>query len=215
MSSGQPRLHLKPLIASLVIAAFAIREMALLLIIVRGLPPGRRLRIFLFHPQVTRKSFWLAISLGFALTMLGELLNGLILRPIVRSWLSPRVDHTEVLFRLSAGEWVVDTIPARRQRGPWSWEPGSLVRTNLQVWFIPTAWDSEPWSIRMSDADDAALVPAPSLLWGFVRDLPEWLVCTPGSGPSAVFVMRDPKLVENWLRPDTDMPQRASAPDAA
>jgi hypothetical protein len=215
MAARYPRLHLKPLITTIAVAVFSILELRILLVVLNHVPPGRRLGLFLFHPKATRRSFWLAISLGFALTMLGELLNWLILRPIVRSWLAPRVDHSEAVFRLSASESVVDAVPARRRRGPWSWEPGSLVRTNLRLWFFPTAWDSEPWSIRMSEAGQSSLVPAPSVFWGLIQDLPERLLCTSASGSSAVFALREPELVEDWLRPDADKPERSSAPDAA
>ncbi len=211
MTARQPRLHLKPLIATVVVAAFSIRELVFLLVVMRDIPPGRRLPVFLFHPQVTRKSFWLAISLGFVLTILGELLNGLVLRPIARNWLSPRVDHSEAQFRLSASESIVDAIPARRRRGPWSWEPGSLVRTNIHVWFFPTAWESEPSSMRVSDLDRFALTPAPALLGGLIRDLPDRLVWTSPIGEGAVFAVSNPQSLQHWL----PVANEDAAPDAA
>lgn len=215
MTLRQPRLHLKPLIATIVVTTFAIRELVVLQVVLTQVRPGRRLLVFLLHPQTTRKSFFLAIALGFVLTMLGRMLDRLILGPIVRNWLSPRVDHSEAHFQLSASESVEDAMPARRRRGRWSWEPGSLVRTNLHLWFFPTAWDSEPSRMSTSDTGRWALLPAPSLLWGLIQDLPERLAWTSTQGQTEIFAVREPELVEKWLRPDAARPGSSSATDAA
>ena len=215
MTVRQPRLHLKPLITSVVVSTFAIRQLFVLQAVLTKVRPGRRLHVFLWNPQATRTSFWIAIALGFALTTLGELLTWLVLRPIVRNWLSPRVDHSEAHFQLSARESVVDAMPARRRRGRWWWEPGSLVRTNLHLWFFPTAWDSEPTCLDLGDTGQYALTPAPGILWGLIQDLPERLTWITGQGHTEVFAVREPKLVEKWLRSDAARSGSKSATDAA
>ncbi len=156
--------------------------------------------VFLLARWATPRSFLLAMVAGGAFTVLAVLFVRLIVRPLLKFWLSPSSDSSWGLFHLTASETIVATVPARCLSG-WMWKPGSLALTNRRLWFFPANGNDEPWFVRFDDID--RIVPERPALSGLgpFRNWPEHLHVTSLSGPDAVFATVEPSVVLGWLNP--------------
>lgn len=184
---------------------FVVRQMLVLGVVLRFIPPNRRLAVFLFGRGATRASLVYAVFLATAATLLADLIARLVVQPLVRAWLSPTADDSAGLFRLSASERVLGATPARRRLG-WRWPAGTLVRTSQRVMFVPVAWDAEPWSVRPEELAGACLDPAAVSSWGLFRAFPERLAVTTLAGETLVFAVPDPDETLSWFRPHQAAP---------
>ncbi len=142
-------------------------------------------------------SLVLATLMALGFTLLAFLAVKLIVEPILRSWLRPTVDASAVLFHLAPGEVSLATMPARR-RSRWSWQPGALVLTDRRIWFLPTAWNLEPWSASRSEVVGCeAELPAVATVVP-IRNWPEHLRLRMRDGSQSTFAVAYP----NSLVPD-------------
>ncbi len=211
----KPRVRLGALAGRLAIAVFLVREFYVLSFVSRMVPARHRIWVFLFHPRTTPSSVRYAFLIAFVAAILGELLSLIVLRPILRAWLSPRIDESVGLFRMTASEWVVEQTPARRRMRARVWERGTLVRTNQRIWFFPEAWDAEPWSFRPDQIEAANREPAPRLVFGLIEGVPDRLrVVTPDIG-EVTFAVKDPGSVLIWFHSELVSQARGQAPDDA
>jgi hypothetical protein len=126
---------------------------------------------------------------------------------------------------MAASEQTLASSPARRAEGR-RWVPGTLVRSNLRLWFFPRAHDAEIWSRPLDALHDIHLKPAPRIAWGYVQDWPERLalrvVCADGNRPRAtehpddgddlLFAVPDPAAVLGWFEHPVDPPSSAAPP---
>jgi hypothetical protein len=160
--------------------------------------PGHRMILFLVAPWATPQSFAVALLAAGILSLLAILVVRLVVRPLWNLWLNPTVDPDLGLFHTSATEVIVASLPARRRLGA-RWQPGSLALTGRRVWFFPTAWDGEPWSLELEEADrikrERSFVPG--LLP--VRNWPVPFHLIGRSGQDATFAVADVDAVAAWL----------------
>ena len=163
---------------------------------------GIRLLVFLFHKWATPRSLIYALVFAALATILLDLWVRLVLAPLVRSWHAPRTDGSAGLFHLSPNERVVGSSPTRRKSG-WIWQAGTLVGTNLRVWFFPRAHDAEIWSHPVASTGVARLEPAPRVAWGYIAGWPDRIAMMDGDGVSEVFAVADPEAVLSWFPPAT------------
>jgi hypothetical protein len=189
------------------LAFFVVRELVVWRWVLRlRLRPGRRLILFLFHKRATPRSLFYALLFAGAVTVVLDLLVGLVLRPLVRHWHAPWTDGSAALFHLSASERVIDSFPARRKSGL-SWPAGTLVCTNHRLWFIPRAHDAEIWSRPLDTLREVRLVPPPRIAWGLIADWPQRLALQDGDGVPEVFAVPDPEAVLPWFPATQDQAQ--------
>jgi hypothetical protein len=159
---------------------------------------GHRMMIFLLAPWATRRSVMTAILAGGFLTLVALVLVRLIVRPLVRRWLSPLVDPASGLFHLAAGERVVANLSARRQAG-WIWQPGSLTLTDRRLWFFPAAWEIEPWSVRVDELDQVKQERSVLAQFGPIRNWPQAIELWGRSGQEALIATSDPDPLLDWF----------------
>jgi hypothetical protein len=160
--------------------------------------PANRVLVFLLARWATPRSFLLAMVAGGIFTLLVVLIVRLIVRPLVKFWLSPTADSSWGLFHLTASETIVASVPARRLSG-WWWKPGSLAMTNRRLWFFPANGHDEPWFLRI---DELARIEAEQPVFsslGPIRNWPEHLHVTSLSGREAVFATVEPAAVLGWF----------------
>jgi hypothetical protein len=162
--------------------------------------PGHRMIIFLLAPWATPQSFAVALLAAGILTLLAIVVVRLIVRPLWNFWLNPPVDPAWGLFHLSADEAIVSSVPGRRRLG-WSWQPGLLALTNRRLWFFPSAWDGEPWSLNLDEADRIEREGSIVAELAPVRNWPVPFHLLGRSGQDAVFAVADPGAIFVWLRP--------------
>jgi hypothetical protein len=174
--------------------------------------PGLRVLVFLFRKWATPRSLLFALLFAALATLVLELLVRMVLRPLVRHWHTPWTDESDGLFHLSAQERVVTSTPARRagrRRGHWL--AGTLVCTNLRVWFFPRAHDAEIWSCPLDRLDAVHLEPAPRVAWGLIQGWPQRLALRAvdaapggegeGGGHLERFAVLEPEAVLTWFHP--------------
>ena len=159
---------------------------------------GHRVFVFLFAPWATRRSVLTAIIAGGLLTLVAFVFIRLIVRPLLKRWLSPTVDPAGGLFHLAAGERVVANLAARRRAG-WSWQPGSLTLTDRRLWFFPADWDVEPWSLGVEDVDQIKRDRAVLAEMAPIRNWPRAIELWGRSGRKALFAMYDPGPLMEWF----------------
>jgi hypothetical protein len=159
-------------------------------------------RNFVMHlviPSGLWSLFGAAIIAG-GLTLLAFLTVKLVVGPLLRSWLTPTIDSTAMLFHLAPGEVSLVSIPARRLWG-WTWQPGALVVTDRRIWFLPSAWNLEPWSASKSEIVGCeAQLPALAGLLP-IRNWPELLRLGTRDGCHSTFAMADPALLLAHFEP--------------
>ncbi len=119
-------------------------------------PRVRPLAFFYLIPGSLVRSFLIAA----AVTAVAAVTVRLVVRPLLERWLSPRSDADMGQFHLAANERVVASSPARRSVGR-RWPAGTLIRTNLRLWFLPHAHDGEIWSCPLDRLADVRAEPAP------------------------------------------------------
>ncbi|RUL82956.1 hypothetical protein [Tautonia sociabilis] len=170
-----------------------------------GFPPRVRLAfLVVYSPRVLVSAALLAGLITQAL----DVLVRLAVDPMLRRWLQPATDRDDddgrgFGFHLDATERVADARPARMRVGRGS-RPGTLVLTDRRLWFFPSAWDGEPWSVPRDGIRSASLDPPPPALARVVRGLPPQVVVSGGAGPEsrATFALADPSAVLRWFLPE-------------
>jgi hypothetical protein len=168
----------------------------------RLLPRGMGHRNFLIHMVIPSalSSLFLATLVAAGLTFLAFLVVKLVLGPLLSSWLTPTVDPTAVLFHLAPGEVSLASMPARRRWG-WSWQPGALIVTDRRIWFLPMAWNLEPWSASRSEITGCeAELPALATLVP-IRNWPELLRLGMRDGCQNTFAVANPGSLLAWIQP--------------
>jgi hypothetical protein len=188
---------------------------------IRQLPirvPRHRLIVFLLAPRATRFSAFNAMLLAGCVTLLAALAVQLILRPLLNLWLKPSVEPSRWLFHLSAGETVVASVPGRL-RADGRWQSGEIVLTNRRIWFLPAAWDVEPWTLERKQLARIETEPPPLARLAAIQNWPELLRVAASTGEHARFAVADPEVVLAWFTPnlrrdDVASPQRI-APQGA
>jgi hypothetical protein len=162
-------------------------------------------------------TFPLVLAVAYAaaslLTVVAGLMVVAVVRPLVARWHAPRGDETLGQFHLAASEWVVESTPARRSRGRW-WPPGTLIRTNQRLWFVPQAPADEPWSCPLDELADVRLAPAPRVAGGLIRNWPERLAVRSARVVEAeLFAVPGPADVLAWFtRPSPKAPAPSATP---
>ncbi len=168
----------------------------------RRLPRGMGQRNFLMHMVIPSalSSVFVATLVAAGLTFLAFLVIKLVLSPLLSSWLTPTVDPTAVLFHLAPGEMSLANMAARRRSG-WSWQPGAIVVTDRRIWFLPMAWNLEPWSASRSEIVGCeAEQPALAMLVP-IRNWPDQLRLEMRDGSQSTFAVADPESASAWFKP--------------
>jgi hypothetical protein len=179
---------------------FAVRQCLILGVVLRLVPPGRRLGAFLFGRLGTGRSVAVALIGAGVVVLAAEVLARLVLGPLVRWWVSPRVDGSTASFHLEPTERVLATTPARHKPSAGGrWAAGTLVRTDRRAWFFPDAWDGLPWSVRLGEPVAARRVAPPSRYCGLVGVPDRLAVRAVGEGEE-LFAVADPEAVLAWFR---------------
>lgn len=160
--------------------------------------PFYRLLIFLLHPEFTLRSLLIALLISSLITIMGVVVVRFIIAPLLGRWLRPTTDPSLGAFHLGAGEHVLATAPARRRVGR-SWQPGSLVLTDLRLWFFPESWLSEPWSMVRKAGLKVFAEPAPIPRWLPIRDWPDRIVAEASTDHQEVLAVSDPAAVMAWF----------------
>jgi hypothetical protein len=202
----------------LALAFFLLREVFVWLLFIRRVKKrlGGRLWWFLVHNSATPRSILYALLFALVATTLLHLLVRLVLEPLVRAWHTPWSDGSAGLFHVAANERVIATSPGRRAMGR-RWMPGTLVRTNLRLWFFPRAHDAEIWSEPLDSLHAIQLEPGPRIAWGYIRGWPERLSLQvaaegQGGGGHEAFATPDPSAVLAWFNRTDASPQAAAPP---
>jgi hypothetical protein len=164
--------------------------------------PGHRVIVFLLAPWATPQSFAVALLAGGILTLLAIVIVRLIVRPLLNFWLNPPVDPAWGLFHLSANETILSSMPARRRSG-WRCQPGLLAVTNRRLWFFPSAWDGEPWSLGLDEGGHIERERSVVADLAPIRNWPVSFHLWGRSGQDAVFAVADPDAMLAWFGPLT------------
>jgi hypothetical protein len=217
MTNRRLRLDTGAVFLRLALCFFVVREVVVWLVWMRRVRArfGFRFIFFLFKKWATPHSVVYALLFAAVATTVLYLFIRLVLEPLVRSWHTPWTDGSAGLFHVAANEQVLGTSPARRASGR-SWTPGTLVWTNLRLWFFPRAHDADIWSRPLNALHEIHLEPAPRIAWGFILGWPERLVLrAAGDGgdddDKEVFAIADPEGVLAWFD-RSDSPPLAAAP---
>lgn len=161
------------------------------------LRPGLRIAVFLV---VTRRAAVVALIMAGTITVAAMLLVRLVVAPLLDLWLRPAHDPSSWLFHLSAGEAPEASVSARWRSGG-GWRPGALVLTDRRIWFLPSAWGPEPWSMPRRDCERVEAEPSRLARFLPVRHWPDRVRFTDRSGESASFAVSDPGAVLGWFAP--------------
>jgi hypothetical protein len=171
-----------------------------------------RLLVFLFRHWATPRSLITAPLIAAVATGVLYLLVRLVLDPLVRSWHTPWTDGSAGLFHVAANERVLASSPGRHAVGR-SWMPGTLVRTNLRLWFFPRAHDADIWSRPLGALTEIHLEPAPRRVWGYLQGWPARVVLRAADGAQPErFAVADPEGVLAWFEPPATAAERAELP---
>src|SRR5262249_11136062 len=131
---------------------------------------GRIARRLAFMPRgrvpvlrlAMRTTLWAAsgaLLLAGVCTLAAVVFTRLILAPLLNCWLRPAFDPSSWMFHLAARESPTARMPARWNSGGIS-RPGALVLTPRRIWFMPSAWDVEPWSLGRQDLERVETTPS-------------------------------------------------------
>lgn len=170
--------------------------------VVRLLALWPRRRVLLLRLAM-RSTWWAAFgSVLFAavIVLVAKLFTRWILAPLLDRWLRPAFDPASWTFHLAAGESPTAAMPARWKRGAMS-RPGALVLTGRRIWFMPSDWNIEPWSMARQDVERVEMT-TPALVRALpVRHWPDGLRFTDRTGDDARFAVADPGAVLAWFAP--------------
>jgi hypothetical protein len=155
-----------------------------------------------------------AVLMAGVATMAAMLFTRLILRPLLDRWLRPEFDPSSWMFHLAAGETPMASMAARWQCGGRS-RPGALVLTGRRIWFMPSAWDLEPWWMARQDIERVDTKPPTLARVLPVRHWPDLLRFTGRAGDHAWFAVADPRAVLTWLEPDRRLDSAPAGPRVA
>jgi hypothetical protein len=187
---------------------------------------GRIARRLAFMPRgrvpvlrlAMRTTLWAAFGaflLAGVCTLAAAVFTRLILAPLLNCWLRPAFDPSSWMFHLAAGESPTASMPARWNSGGIS-RPGALVLTPRRIWFMPSDWDVEPWSMARQDLERVETTPSALGRVLPVRHWPDLLRFTARAGNHASFAVAEPDAVLAWFapprRPDTTSPSPRGAP---
>jgi hypothetical protein len=179
---------------------FLICQVAVWYHVRRLLPRGMGHRNFFMHMVVPSvlSSLFVSTLAATGLTLFAFLAVKVVVGPLLSSWLTPTIDPMAALFHLAPGEKCLDTIPARR-RWRWTWQPGALVVTDRRIWFLPTAWAVEPWSVSRSEVIGyAADVPVFAEILP-IRNWPGHVRLAIRDGRETTFAMADPRSLFSFF----------------
>jgi hypothetical protein len=180
---------------------------------IRRRPMRRRaqpLLLLLLAPWATPRAAFAALLVAGVSTLAAMMAVRLILAPLLNAWLRPGFDPSSWMFHLSAGEAPAASVPARWKSGG-RWRPGALVLTGRRIWFMPSAWSVEPWSMALKGVERVETeAPAPARLLP-VHNWPDLLHFAASAGDRADFAVADPDAVLAWFA----TPRRPDAPPPA
>jgi len=201
----------------LALSFFVLREAFVWLVLIRRVKRrlGVRVWVFLFQKWATPRSILYALLFALVATTLLHLLVRLVLEPLVRAWHTPWTDGSAGLFHVAANEQVLASSPGRHAMGR-RWTPGTLVGTNLRLWFFPQAHDADIWSRPLDALREIHLEPGRRIAWGYIHGWPERLSLRvagdgQGDGNREVFAIADPDAVLAWFD-RSGAPPRAAVP---
>jgi hypothetical protein len=201
------RLAFGPVFWRLSMIVFALKELASWKHVrpwLIGAPPSKYVAALIY---ITPQSILIGFLIGFAVTLGLAILVKLLAGPIAARWYAPAQTGSELTplpFHLETGESMVAEAPARR-RSARGWKPGTLILTDRRLWFFPTAWDLEPWSVPVADLASIRNLRRRTLTGPIIRGVPDSLRIRGRSGEDAVFAVAEPKLVRGWFnRPSLD-----------
>lgn len=184
----------------------------------QGFPAGLRLAWLLGY---TPRTIFLAFVLASLLTVVVDFLVKVFVDLPMRRWLAPRNDREDDAshgfgFHLGPTEQLLDQVPGRLLARPRS-VPGTLVLTDRRFWFVPSAWDAEPWSVPRGQVRSAKVVPPRGFPSKLLRGLPPQVLLDPGpqagprtefelhndpdahSDPRLRFALAEPRRVRSWF----------------
>lgn len=193
--------------------AFIVVQLLIAANLLRRRPPRMRMRFLI---GLIPTSIVLSILVATVVTLIAAIVVRLIVRPLVEHWLEPPADADMGQFHLSASERVVGSSPARRSIGR-RWPPGTLIRTNLRLWFVPHAHDCEVWSCPLDRLGAVEIEPAPPVVLGFIRDWPPRIFVRSGADAGAGaetgrFAVPDPEAVLSWFQTSSSTPTATYRP---
>ncbi len=201
------RLAFGPVFWRLSMIVFALKELASWRHIrpwLVGAPAGKYLAALVY---ITPQSILVGFLLGFAISVVLAVLVKVFAGPIAARWYEPAQtgsDLTPVAFHLEPGEAVVAETSARR-RSVRGWKPGTLVLTEKRLWFFPTGWEVEPWSVAVDEIASIKNLRRRSVMGPIIRGVPDSLRIRGQAGEEAVFAVVEPKMVRGWFnRPSLD-----------
>jgi hypothetical protein len=192
---------------------FLLREVIVWNWLLARVPLRRRVLILLLWPGGTVRSVFMALFAAAFFTLLLVLVVRLIITPALNLWLKPAIDPSEWMFHLAASESPVAISRARRKSGS-RWQPGALVLTDRRLWFFPSVWYHEPWSLACKDLDRLEPVPAPIATLAPIRNWPARLRFSSPARDESTFAVADPDAVLAWFRPATNQDESRAAPGA-
>ncbi len=199
------RLAFSALFVRLLIGFGLLIELWFVVILSKKVPPNQWVIAF-----VVWSPFFLgtAFMIAACLTLLSKLAVGLIIRPRLLAWQSPKVDDTHDLFHLEPREAIIGQSSARMRDGR-AWVAGRLVKTNRRILFLPRGWNVEPWSTRSDRLCTCRDVDAPRIYWGLIQDLPRRLELQAVDEQPRLFALAD---AHSWVIRLTDGPLALTTP---
>lgn len=169
---------------------------------------GRVLRV---RQPVLKIQYWalrtpylvfLSLFLAGLLTLAAALVVRWGVRPWLAKWLDPprlpEDSGNSYIFHLHPTEEVIAESPARWDTGQ-AWLAGKLVLTSQRIWFAPSAWDADLWSLPLEEVRSLRATPAPGLARGFIVGLPDQVEIVGGPGVLETFAVPEPARVLTWL----------------
>jgi hypothetical protein len=154
-------------------------------------------RVLLFLLASGQRVVW-AMLLAGACALLAILAVKLLIEPLLSLWLNPTIDPSWWMFHLPAGESPVAGISGRWHAAG-RWQPGALVLTNRRIWFFPTGWGVEPWSLTHEQLDRVQAEPPWLARLASIRNWPDRLWFSARDGAHAWFAVADPEAVLAWF----------------
>jgi len=165
-----------------------------------GPGPSRLLAMIYYSPGL----IFQCLLIGIIVAVAADLIVRLVVRPLAARWYSPREDASSshpAPFRLGPDEAIELEMPARRRVGR-RWLPGTLLGTNRRAWFVPFAWDAEPWSCPWEEVEDVRVLSARRPSRGLLRGWPDPVTIRDGRGDEATFLVAETTSLLDWFDDD-------------